>query len=184
MKRIVLTSFLAVGLFFAGCSDQSSIIGPSTNITQQLNKTPIELNLHSLNKQISVTKNIDGSVGGTIEIEGNLDGGNITLNGKLNIPAGAFDGTMNISATLDDHTASFDFGPSPTIFNKALSFTMTISGLDLTAINPEDVVFGYTAPNGKFSLISYDDVNVDINSGSLSVTNAHLEHFSRYNWVK
>ena len=100
-------------------------------MNQQLNKTPIELNLHSLNKQISVTKNIDGSVGGTIEIEGNLDGGNITLNGKLNIPAGAFDGTMNISATLDDHTASFDFGPSPTIFNKALSFTMTISGLDL-----------------------------------------------------
>ncbi|HED36738.1 MAG TPA: hypothetical protein ENI76_00595 [Ignavibacteria bacterium] len=184
MKRIILTSFLAVGLFFAGCSDQSSIVGPSQNTSQQLNKTPIELNLKTLNKKITATKNIDGSVGGTIEIKGLLDGGDITLNGKLNIPAGAFEGTLEISATLDDHTASFDFGPSPTSFNKALSFTMTISGLDLTAINPNDVVFGYTAPNGTFSLISYDNVNVDVNSGTLSVTNAQLLHFSRYNWVK
>jgi len=184
MKRIVITSFLAVGLFFAGCSDQSSLVGPSQNISQQVNKTPIQLNLHSLNKQITANKNIDGSVGGTIEVKGNLDGGDITLNGKLNIPAGAFEGTLNISATLDDHTASFDFGPSPTSFNKPLSFTMTISGLDLTSINPKDVVFGYTAPNGTFSLISYDNVNVDVNSGKLSVTNAHLMHFSRYNWAK
>ncbi len=184
MKRIVLTSFLAVGLFFAGCSEQSSIVGPSQNINQQLNKTPIELNLSTLNKQITVSKNIDGSVGGTIEIEGNLEGGNITLNGKLNIPAGAFEGMIEISVTLDDNTASFDFGPSPTSFDKALSFTMTITGLDLIAINPEDVVFGYTAPNGTFSLISYEDVKVDTNSGTLSVTNAHLTHFSRYNWAK
>ena len=184
MKRIVLTSFLAVGLFFAGCSDQSSLVGPSQNIDQQINKTPIELNLSALNKQITVSKNIDGSIGGTIEIEGNLDGGNVSLHGRLNIPAGAFDGTMNISASLDDHTASFDFGPSPTSFNKALSFTMTISGLDLASINPADVVFGYTAPNGTFSLISYDNVNVNTNAGTLSVTNANLTHFSRYNWAK
>jgi len=184
MKRIVITSFLAAGLFFAGCSDQSSLVGPSQNISQKTNKTPIELNLNGLYKQITVSKNIDGSVGGTIEIEGNLDGGNISLHGLLNVPAGAFDGMMDISATLDDHTASFDFGPSPTSFNKALSFTMTISGLDLTTVNPEDVVFGYTAPNGTFSVISYDNVNVDTNAGTLSVTNAHLIHFSRYNWAK
>ena len=184
MKRIVLTSFLAVGLFFAGCSDQSSLVGPSQNISQQINKTPIDLNLGTLSKQITVSKNIDGSVGGTIEIEGNLDGGNISLHGNLNIPAGAFVGMMDISVTLDDHTASFDFGPSPVSFNKALSFTMTISGLDLTTINPEDVVFGYTAPNGTFSLIPYDGVNIDNNSGTLSVTNAQLMHFSRYNWAK
>ena len=184
MKRIVLTSFLAVGLFFAGCSDQSSIVGPSQNISQQINKTPIALNLNGLNKKITASKNIDGSVGGTIEITGNLDGGDISLSGKLNIPAGAFAGSLNISATLDDHTASFDFGPSPISFNKALSFTMSISGLDLSSINPKDVEFGYTAPNGTFSTISYDNVNVDTSTGTLSVTNAHLMHFSRYNWAK
>ncbi len=184
MKRIVVTTFLAIGLFFAGCSDQSSLVGPTQKITQQMNKTPISLNLGTLNKQITVNKDIDGSVGGTIEIKGNLNGGNVTLQGNLNIPAGAFEGTMNISAKLDDNTASFDFGPSPTTFNKPLSFTMTISGLDLTSINPEDVVFGYTAPNGDFSLISYDNVNVDTESGILSVTNANLSHFSRYNWAK
>lgn len=184
MKRILGIFFLAVGLFFAGCSDQSSIVGPSANVKQQLNKTPIALNLHSLNKQITVSKDIEGSVGGSIVIEESLDGGNVTLNGNLVIPAGAFEGTMNISATLDDHTASFDFGPSPTSFNKSLSFTMAISGLDLTNVNPNDVVFGYTAPNGDFSTISYGNVNVDQSNGILSVTNANLKHFSRYNWVK
>jgi len=184
MKRFLGISFLAVGLFFAGCSNQSSLVGPTQNISQKANKQPIELNIGTLNKLITVNKDIDGSVGGNIVIEGNLDGGNVKLHGNIVIPAGAFEGNMNISATLDDHTASFDFGPSPTSFNKALSFTMTISGLDLTNVNPNDVVFGYTAPNGDFSLISYDNVSVDQNNGTLSVTNANLMHFSRYNWAK
>ncbi len=178
MKRLILFSFVALGLFLAGCSDQSSLVGPTQQISQQQGRTLIGLPISSLNKSIKASEKIDGAVGGTIEFEGTISDGQIKVEGKLVIPAGAFTGTRNISIKSDKATASFKFGPSGT-FDKPLLFSAKISGLNL---NGNNAGFVYVEQNGGLTNIASDGSGID--NGTLYVINAELGHFSRYGWSK
>jgi len=178
MKRLILFSFVALGLIFAGCSDQSSLVGPSQQISPQQGSALIALPVSSLDKSIEASEEINGVVGGTIKFEGTLNSGQIAVEGTLVIPAGAFTGTKNISIKSDNTTASFQFGPSGT-FDAPLSFSAKISGLNL---NVNNVNFVYAADNG--SLIPTANEGVGYNDGTLYINNAQLGHFSRYGWGK
>ncbi len=178
MRRVILFSFVVFGLILAGCSNQSSLVGPTQQISQQQGRVLIDLPVSSLDKSIEASEKIDGAEGGTIEFEGTLKGGDIKVEGSLVIPAGAFSGTRKISVKTDNGTASFKFGPSGT-FDIPLSFSAKISGLNLDV---NDVTFVYASDNGNMtttvnSAVGYDD-------GTLYITNAQLPHFSRYGWAK
>lgn len=177
MRRLILFSFVAVGLFLAGCSDQSSLVGPTQQISQQQGKVLIDLPVTGLFKSIKASEKIDGSVGGTVELNGKIND-NIEVHATLVIPAGAFTGSRNISVKLDDKTASFKFGPSGT-FDAPLSFSATISGVDAGNSN---LSFSYVDNSGNFSSVTTSGVGTD--SGTLYVNNAQLNHFSRYGWSK
>lgn len=178
MKRLILFSFVALGLIFAGCSDQSSLVGPTQQISPQQGSALIALPVSSLDKSIEASEEIDGAVGGTIKFEGTLNGGQIAVEGTLVIPAGAFTGTKNISVKSDNSTASFQFGPSGT-FDVPLSFSAKISGLNLSVNN---VNFVYAADNGSLSPAANSAVGYS--GGTLFVTNAQVPHFSRWGWAK
>ncbi len=178
MKRLILFSFVALGLILAGCSDQSSLVGPTQQISQQQGRTLIDLPISSLDKSIKASEKIDGSEGGTIEFEGKLKGGKIKVEGKLVIPAGAFTGTRKISIKLDKKTASFKFGPSGT-FDESLLFSAEISGLK---INGKNADFVYVGKNGDLTVVESDASGID--DGTVYVVNARLNHFSRYGWAK
>ncbi len=178
MRRLILFSFVAVGLFLAGCSDQSSLVGPTQQISQQQGRTLIDLPVTSLNKSIKASEKIDGAQGGIITLEGSLKG-DIKVSASLVIPADAFEGTLNRSVSLDDKTASFKFGPSGTTFAKPLTFNATISGLNLSGSSAD---FVYVENKGGLSAITNDASG--ISDGNLYVVNAQLGHFSRYGWAK
>ena len=178
MRRLILFSFVVLGLILAGCSDQSSLVRPTQQISPQQGKALIDLPVTSLDKSIKASEKIDGAVGGTIKFEGTLKGGKIKVSGSLVIPAGAFEGTRNIKIKLRKKTASFDFGPSGT-FDEPLSFSATVSGLNLSGNNAD---FVYVGKKGDMSAVTSDAAG--INDGNLYVINAQLNHFSRYGWAK
>jgi len=188
MKNLLTILLLSVGLFLVGCSNDSSLVGPTgTDITNQSVQTQgdsfIGLPVTSLDKSKKVKKEINGDKGGTIEIEGELKNG-IEFEAKLVIPKGAFEGTKKITVKFDKKEAAFDFGPNNTTFDKPLLLTAKINGLNLKNIDPNDVQFGYIDKQGNLIPIVYDEMKVDVEEGELAVYNAQLNHFSRYGWGK
>ena len=75
-----------------------------------------------------------------------------------------------------------EFGPAMQ-FSIPVKYTLTVSGLDLTGINPATLDFVYVAQNGSMTGIEYDSITMDAATGTLKVTNAKLNHFSRYGFV-
>ncbi len=188
MKRLLLFSFLIVGLFYTGCSDNSTIVNPTNSEltqkgVQQTAPTLIKLPITSLDKRKKAKSKIDGAKGGIIKIKGELKNG-IEFEGKLIIPAGAFKGTKNITIKLDKKYAGFDFGPDNTSFDMPLIFTAKIEGLNLEGVNPDNLQFGFVDKSGNFEPVVYEKVKIDVKDGKLKVKKAQLNHFSRYNWVK
>lgn len=108
--------------------------------------------------------------------------GNVTIVSQLVFPANSFSGGKTITQTFDTETASLEFGPAM-VFNVPVKYTLTVSGLDLTGINPETLDFVYVAQDGSITGVIYDSIIMDVTTGTLKVTNAQLNHFSRYGFV-
>ena len=112
MKSIILSFFIAVGLFFAGCSDQSSISSP-----QQDPQLSIMQMSNGLHKPVTIKKNINGTVGGQIDMAGSFDGV-VSVDASLTVPAGAFQGSMDISMYMEGSLAVIDFARIGLLFRK------------------------------------------------------------------
>ncbi|PJA99366.1 MAG: hypothetical protein CO128_03815 [Ignavibacteriales bacterium CG_4_9_14_3_um_filter_30_11] len=185
MKSTILSFFIAVGLFFAGCSDQASINGP-TNQDLQPSSNLIGLGTNGLQKAITISKTINGDVGGQIDIVGSFGSGlgAIQVNGTLTVPAGAYSGDQTISVNMNGHYAVVDFGPSPFTFDIPLNFSMEITNVILSG-NISAIHFIYIADDGTTAPVELQGETVANKEGrTLSVTGAQLPHFSRYGWAK
>lgn len=183
MKSIILNLFIAVGIFLGGCSEQSSLTGPLQQGPQS-SSTLINLGTKSLHKPISIAKTINGNNGGSIDIIGSFDNGEIQVNGTLTVPAGAYTGNQTITVFMEGTYAVLDFGPSPFTFDKPLLFTMEITGIKLTG-NTKNIHFVYIADDGTVLPVEMSGTTVADKKGKmLSVYDAQLPHFSRYGWSK
>ncbi len=188
MKNFLTILLLSAGLFLVGCSNDSSLIGPSgTDITNQSVQTQedsfIPLPFTSLDKSKKEKKEINGEKGGKIEIEGELRNG-VEFEAKLVIPEGAFKGTKKITIKFDKKRAAFDFRPNNTTFDKPLLFSAKIEGLNLKKYKSDDIQFGYLDKHGNLIPVVYEKMEIDVEDGTLKVKNAQLTHFSRYGWAK
>jgi len=185
MKKFIPPILILFALVF-GCSPDANINtpdSPSTH-TAKLIKLPAVKSGLSIEGNLIRVKNIDGTTGGTFaeSFEYQSANGTVLINSKLIFPANAFPGSKTISQTFNTETASLQFGP-PMQFIAPVSYTLTVSGLDLTGINPDMLDFVYVAQDGSFTGVVYDSITVDVASGSITVSNARLEHFSRYGFV-
>lgn len=181
MKAIILNLFIAVGFFLSGCSDQSSLTGPSQQDPQS---SLIKLGTSGLHKPIFISKTIDGKKGGSIDIVGSF-GKKVKVNGTLTVPAGAYKGKQTITVLMEGEYAVLDFGPSPFTFDIPLNFTMEITGIDLRGINKNKIHFVYFPDDGSSQPVEMQGTTVADKKGNmLSVYDAQLPHFSRYGWSK
>ena len=84
--------------------------------------------------------------------------------------------------TLDNIYGGAQFLPEGEFYEPAL-YNVTFMGIDLTNVNPSTLDFVYINNDGTIEPIDYDNLAVDVSSGFLNVTNAKLNHFSRYGFV-
>lgn len=186
MKKFIPPMLMLLVLFF-GCSTDTNINSPETpagNKNVNLIKLPAPEHGLSINSFYTTSKYINGYNGGNFWSQFNYQSisTNVVITSQLFFPSGSFPGGKTITQTFNTETASLEFGPSMQ-FNIPVLYTLTVSGLDLTGINPATLDFVYVAQDGSITGVQYDSITMDTASGTLKVTNARLEHFSRYGFV-
>lgn len=185
MKNIFKISVI-VSLLILGCSDQSNF---SSNPVQKkanysLIKLPAPKGLQ-VNNIYSDTKEIDGSIGGTLSLSGCYNGGpfgTLSVTATLEFPSGSFEGKKTLSMTADDEYCASSFQPGVS-FSKAGVYNITYTGVDLSGINPSTVKFVYLRNDGSLEYPLHEGIIVDLAVGKISIQNAKLNHFSRYGFV-
>lgn len=185
MKQI-LFSILFAGLLLGGCSDLNNSVAPNQNgNTAKLFKMPQAADM-STETMFTASENVDGEQGGNLQLSGSYQGtsGLVTVQATLNVPASAYSGEKVLYVANSSAYAEIDFDPSLT-FDTPVLLTATVTGLDLSGVNPANVFFAYLSDDGSYvEPIACDQISVDVANGTLSVTNAHLSHFSRYIWSR
>lgn len=176
-------------LTFSGCMQESNITGPVNHANKNQAKTIImlpskaDLNVENV---FSTSDDISGYVGGEIHLVKSYvsnSGQTVTVDCKLTVPANnSFSGTRDITMEVSNE-AGVDFYPSMT-FNQPVILNYTITGLDLTGVDPNDVGFYYVDTNGNLTATENDGVSVDVSTGTLKVFNAELPHFSRWAYAR
>jgi uncharacterized protein YceK len=183
MKK-TLFSILFVALLLGGCSDINNSIAPTQNgKTSKMIRMPQAVDLNT-ETTFSASQNISGSFGGSLQLTGSYQGasGLVTVQATLNVPSNAYPGEKVLYVANSSEFAEINFDPSIS-FDAPVLLNATVSGLDLSGVNPSDVYFAYISDDGSYTEpINCDQITVDVAHGTLSVTNAHLSHFSRYIW--
>lgn len=181
MKSLLLLVLAAA--LFTGCSKVVDINNP----TQQDKHEFLKLNLapeSGVEWIMGAGKYIDGSKGGFVSFSKNYiseAGRRISVNLLLTVPAGAYNGKTTVGFTMDSETGVLDFYPTPMSFNIPLKLDYTISGVDLSNVNCNLIDFYYLDSN-KYVKVNYSSISVDQATGTLTVNDALLDHFSRYGW--
>ncbi len=88
----------------------------------------------------------------------------ISVDAKLDFSAQSFDGKKYVTMNINEEYGSVKFTPA-SVFYKPASFRMTIEGLDLEGINPDDVRFVYQTEDGNIETIKTANVMVDRKRG-------------------
>ena len=177
-----LFSVLLAGLLLVGCSDVNNSVSPTQNGTSaKMFHMPQAVDM-STETTFSSSRNIVGDQGGNLQLSGSYMGtsGLVTIQATLNVSSNAYSGEKVLYVANSSAFAEIDFDPSLT-FDAPVLLNATISGLDLTGVNPGSVSFQYISDDGSYmEPVSCDQVIVNVATGTLSVVNAHLSHFSRY----
>lgn len=185
MKKYI-SIIILFSLFIIGCSDDSVVNSSPTQL--QNNYKLVKLPAHSglqINNNYSDSKQITGSTGGTLSLQGSYSGGpygTVTVNSTLEFMGGSFSGTKTITMTADDEYCASSLSPGMS-FSLPGIYNITYTGVDLSEINPSTAKFVYLKANGELEYPMHDGIIVDQSIGKIQVINARLDHFSRYGFV-
>ncbi len=176
-------------LSLVGCMQESNITEP-VNHTDKNAKTIIMLPAQAdmnIESSFSASNDISGAAGGEIHLVKSyqaITGQTVTVDCKLTVPPNnySFSDIRNITMEVGNG-AEVDFYPSMT-FNQPVILNFTVSGLDLSGVDANDVGFFYVANDGSLTPTANEGVSVDVNSGTLQVFNAKLPHFSRWAYAR
>ena len=192
MKNLFLTVVFLTGFLLVGCQDSNiNPVSPSENQPAVLKgETNSNSSLHKASDNlITIFQTIDGSQGGNITVDRDVvvDNRIVHVNADLDFSQGSFDGVLDITMIIDLNDASITFLPHMDSFNANVNLDVTITGLDLGKLNLDQSKFVYFAYFNDAGIpvekISSKKVHVDYKSGTLTVNNAELKHFSRYAWA-
>ena len=184
--KITLTTLLLFAVFLLGCADTPISPVKNDNHSYQLIKLPKKAGM-SVETTFSKTKTIDGKRGGKITIDESYvaqDGHIVNIYAKLKVKKNSFEGTVDITLTIDDEFAASSFTPAM-VFDKPVELSLNFEGIDLEELNltTGDFDFVFIDNNGNTEVIAYNAIHVDESRGKIWVTKAKLPHFSRYAFV-
>ena len=189
MRKLSYAAALLL-LSLVGCMQESNLTEPVNGIEKTPWKSIILLPAKSYLSTEDVftsSQQISGATGGEIHMIKNyqaMDGHTVSIDCKLTVPSSSlsFGDSRDITMQISDE-AGVEFFPSMT-FDQPVVLNLTISGLNLDGVNPNDVSFYYVDPNGSLAPTVNDGVTVDLATGTLKVINAQLPHFSRWAYAR
>jgi hypothetical protein len=184
MKQLTIFLFASL-LLILGCEQVTEVDPPQERVlNKQLVILPTPIG-SIVEDDLTVYKDINGENGGWFGEDFTYEGGqngDVSIHSVLHFYPNSFTNTQTISQTFNTETAAITFGPSMQ-FNVPVEYTLVITGLDLTNVNPETLDFVYIDANGNMFAVQKDYVIMDQSTGMLKVKNAELDHFSRYGFV-
>jgi hypothetical protein len=185
--RKILILLVLTGIVFSGCKDlKINNVNPPEKDNFSLVPIPARVGLSS-ETIYTATNTIDGSVGGNIILNASYMGDNgqpVTLKLSMTFPAGAFNDVRTITLTADDHYAAVNCTPSM-VFAKSVILDYAYTGLNIKNCDlpKEKNGFYFISDSGFLEPVVSAGFLIDKNSGSLSITGALINHFSRYGWT-
>jgi hypothetical protein len=200
MKYFLSAILLALTVFW-GCEQSSDLVtGPQvtlekttlgssgivpTDNTYDLIPLPQRSPIFQ-DSTFTISKLINGLLGGNIILNRTYiskEGKLVTMLVNLVVPPLAFPGNRNITLTIDNCFANVHCDPGMT-FNLPLIMVQTFTGLNLKEYNSQDIDFVYLKDDGSIEEIDNSLIIVEKLTGTLTVLNAQIPHFSRYGWVR
>lgn len=187
IHKIKILAVLILTFTLVSCSD-SILNNPETVQNENTTLQKQGKKLQNDNPPTTVTKTINGKIGGVINLTGlyiGLDLRIITVNAKLTIPPAAFEGTKNITLTADWQTPGIICEPAMD-FDVPLTLDLLYIGVDIPGLlfNHDNVFFAYLGDDGTIKPCKYEGIDLNLLTGLLGVRKAKLEHFSRYGFSR
>ncbi|MGB5850160.1 MAG: hypothetical protein WBH40_16855 [Ignavibacteriaceae bacterium] len=184
--KIALTTLLLIAIFLLGCADTPVSPVKKNDHSYQLIKLPKKSGM-SVETIFSKTKTINGNLGGRIIIRKSYvadDGHTVSIYAKLKIRENSFEGSVDITLTVDDEFAAVEFSPAM-VFDMPVELSLRFEGIDLEELNltTGDYDFAFIDDNGDIELIVYNSIHVNQDMNKIWVSRAKLPHFSRYGFV-
>ena len=198
MKKYFLL-LVIIGLIISGCNSENLLVDPkqSNSTIEQTQPLVIENGFIQLpvmkqtgnyiTSDLTASALIYGNKGGELEVEGKFGAyksGVVEVHGSLEIPQSAFKGSKTITMSADKGSTSVTFGPSGSYFDKSLILDLEYEGLNLEGIDVSKINFVYLSSSGVYSIVPNDGIQVNVKEGKLEVHGAHIDHFSRFGFVR
>ena len=185
MKYFFNYLIISFGLLIFSCSENNELNSPDLNKAQS-NPTGLD----TISDEIfSVSNKINGVVGGEILLDTslvNIFGELVNVNARLKIDSNSFFGTYDIRMVPDLENASIQFHPH-LIFDKPLKLSLTYTGINLTRLGytwNTKANFVYISDNGTVEQVKFGFCTINWPQQKLTVSNAKLDHFSRYSFIR
>lgn len=183
MKKLLYT-LLILTFTFIGCSESGSILAPQEIKTEKRFLELPKAEKLSIESQFTTEKRITGNLGGEVSLFGQYlsQNGEVSVSVLANFPQRSFLGNKNITITANTNEAVVDFGPSMN-FLIPITVNITFTGINLNNLNINEINFYYIDENGNFELVENQGIVVNISTGTVTVVNAKISHFSRYGFA-
>ncbi|MCF8305142.1 MAG: hypothetical protein K9I71_02420 [Ignavibacteriales bacterium] len=185
---LVLLVLVAIGCSESGITDPINEGSSTKTLKKEFIKLPTLDQSNDLNTEalFIAAKFIKGEIGGNITLNRTYytESGIAKVKSKLDIPSDAFSGWQLIAYLISTEYAVVDFFPSME-FDKDLTLDLEFQNIDLSAVSsPSEIEFAYIDNSGTVQIAEYDEIEVDVEEGTLSVTGAKIGHFSRYGFIR
>jgi len=188
MGKFITLSLFSFLLFF-GCNQETDVLSPTQldNNSYQLVKLPPKSGLN-VETTFSKTETIDAEHGGEIKIKESYvaeNGKTVKIDAKLKVKKNSFSGIVDITMTIDDEFAAVFFTPAM-VFSIPTELNLKFEGIDLDKLHVinGDYEFVYISDAWDIEQVNYNTMNVDESKGKVWVTEADINHFSRYGWIR
>jgi hypothetical protein len=191
VKRLSLYSAIAILVgIFSGCSENSNPTAPIARNQTAVTMPLSQVSLFALPRNSSATKLesiesntvvITPEVGGDVPVEYEYTSGSKTVKISMNLhfAPGSIDVSTPITISLNTETLTADFSPSGIVFAKAATLTASVYGLDLSSVPANADVSLFYINNSTCEPMP-GSVSLDVEAGSLVLTNGQIPHFSLY----
>lgn len=190
MKRFALFSFLASLIFFTACQNESPITGPQNNEFQKsVTAEPQWIGLpqaagKSLAKSFATSQFVTIADGGHLVINESYistEGVAVEAYSSIVFAPGCVQEDVTITMEIDDRTGVGTFLPHQ-YFNFPCILNQKFVGLNLSGVDVNSIQLYYLAEDGTFEVMPYDQLIIDVKTGTIEVINGKIPHFSLYGY--